>query len=320
MNNTTNINYLFYRKYFEFEKSDLSKAKCITDILNFNKDFNERDLNRLENNKLNILRNIEELKSINKSILRYPLQKIDFKDCYKDTFILQTVYPGLLMGTGYSHDYKASDEDITLEGFKIGFYFDFTTGMPVIPGSSVKGLLRSCFPQRVVKSKNKKNKKPKHSTEKEKFIKSELVKLGVKENIDIDILECEIFDGRRPQKDENNSLVRDEKGRINYKPFSVYQRDLFFEAIPMKVNNTKKVLFEDDSLAVHGENLLKNPIPIKFLKVAPGVQYQFNFKLFNSVFYPNITAEIKLKLFRQILLTIGIGAKTNVGYGQFKEV
>lgn len=57
----------------------------------------------------------------------------------KDTFCLKTVYPGLLVGTGYAHGIS-NDED-----FKIGFSFDYVTGQPYIPGSSVKGIMNSLF-------------------------------------------------------------------------------------------------------------------------------------------------------------------------------
>ncbi|MDR2473050.1 MAG: type III-B CRISPR module RAMP protein Cmr6 [Tannerella sp.] len=58
---------------------------------------------------------------------------------------------------------------------------------------------------------------------------------------------------------------------------------------------------------------LKNPKPIKFLKILPEVEVTFRFQLQNNL----ITAAKKESLFRQILLDFGIGAKTNVGYGQF---
>ena len=50
-------------------------------------------------------------------------------------FDLVTTYPGLLIGSGYSHEVHGKD------GLKLGFYFDHTTGLPIIPGSSVKGVL-----------------------------------------------------------------------------------------------------------------------------------------------------------------------------------
>lgn len=57
------------------------------------------------------------------------------------SFTLLTTYPGFTTGTGMPHGIKNNEED-----FKIGFYFDHTTGLPIIPGSSVKGVLRSVFP------------------------------------------------------------------------------------------------------------------------------------------------------------------------------
>ena len=58
------------------------------------------------------------------------------------TFLLKTVYPGLLIGTGYAHGshQQGVDSDINC-----GFSFDYVTGQPYIPGSSVKGVLRSHF-------------------------------------------------------------------------------------------------------------------------------------------------------------------------------
>ncbi|MCI0619015.1 type III-B CRISPR module RAMP protein Cmr6, partial [bacterium] len=56
-----------------------------------------------------------------------------------ETFRLYTTYPGLLCGSGYTHDTGSTGD------FKIGFFFDHTTGQPIIPGSSVKGVLRQFF-------------------------------------------------------------------------------------------------------------------------------------------------------------------------------
>ncbi len=54
---------------------------------------------------------------------------------------LQVQNPGLLPGIGYPHEVGYPGE------FKLGFGFDHVTGLPVLPGSSVKGVLRSVFPQ-----------------------------------------------------------------------------------------------------------------------------------------------------------------------------
>lgn len=58
----------------------------------------------------------------------------------KHCFALKTAYPGLLIGSGNPHGSHQSDEDINL-----GFSFDYVTGQPYIPGSSVKGALRCHF-------------------------------------------------------------------------------------------------------------------------------------------------------------------------------
>ncbi|MDN5077920.1 type III-B CRISPR module RAMP protein Cmr6 [Aliarcobacter butzleri] len=55
------------------------------------------------------------------------------------TFKLTTIYPGLLVGSGYNHPKLKDNKD----DFQLGFFFDHTTGLPIISGSSIKGLLRS---------------------------------------------------------------------------------------------------------------------------------------------------------------------------------
>ena len=57
--------------------------------------------------------------------------------------------------------------------------------------------------------------------------------------------------------------------------------------------------------------------PVMFMKILPQVEFNFNFKLFDSKVLSKLIAEKKKQLFKHILLDIGIGAKTNVGYGQF---
>lgn len=49
------------------------------------------------------------------------------------------MYPGLLVGLGHTHGINAAEDT------KIGFSFDYVTGQPYIPGSSMKGFFRSFF-------------------------------------------------------------------------------------------------------------------------------------------------------------------------------
>ena len=49
-------------------------------------------------------------------------------------------YPGLLVGTGYIHTTGLSNDEI-----KMGFSFDYVSGLPYIPATSVKGTLKQAF-------------------------------------------------------------------------------------------------------------------------------------------------------------------------------
>ena len=187
---------------------------------------------------------------------------------------LTTIYPGLLIGSGYIHEIGGKEIESEL---KLGFYFDHTTGLPVIPGSSVKGLLRSAF-----KKVNG------------DYIIELLVHLDIEYKKEISALEKAIF--------ENSDSV------------SVYKRDIFFDAYPVNSGNINTAFLANDYIT-HHENPLKDPNPVQFLKILPNVQFQFNFKLTGN---GGLSVEDKLRLFKQILLDLGIGAKTNVGYGQFE--
>ena len=112
-----------------------------------------------------------------------------------------------------------------------------------------------------------------------------------------------------------------ETKRMHY--LSIYKRDIFFDAVitkPCKKDTGYRIL-ESDSITPHGDNLLKNPIPITFMKIASGVTLEFRFDLKDYIVGNRVvvSAEKKQQLFRRILKDFGIGAKTNVGYGQFKQ-
>ena len=196
-------------------------------------------------------------------------------------FTLKTIYPGLIIGSGYTHGIS-SDEDT-----KMGFYFDHTTGLPLIPGSSVKGVLRSLF------GLAQKNQNERYKVEKEKLIR-ELID---DDTLDVDALANEIFEGIDAKTN---------------KPLPMYKRDKFFDATIVSVENGE--LLQEDYITPHKESL-KNPKPIKIIKVAGGVSFKFQFDLKDGI----IKAHEKELLFLKLLLFSGVGAKTNVGYGQFEE-
>ena len=104
---------------------------------------------------------------------------------------------------------------------------------------------------------------------------------------------------------------------------SVYERDIFFDAVIIKPDSKRRILCSD-SITPHGgethDNPLKNPTPLAFLKIAPGCEIEFRFKLNDTkIGDETIKADTKRDLFKEILTTVGIGAKTNVGYGQLES-
>ena len=101
-----------------------------------------------------------------KNIIRQKPQIVEENILGNIHFKATTTYPGLLLGSGNAHELPSVEGQAVL-----GFHFDYTTGLPVIQGSSIKGVLRSAF---------------KHP----EYIKE----LLNKEDIDISELEKEIFD------------------------------------------------------------------------------------------------------------------------------
>lgn len=217
-----NLGWLFYRDYFEG--------------INFN---------NLESNE-------EQIKLKIKKILDQSPKLQTKKSLGNVSFELTTTYPGLLLGSGYLHELP----DVKGQAI-LGFDFDYTTGLPIIRGSSIKGVLRSAY---------------EHSD----YIKSLLDR-----DLDIEKLKAEIF--------ENN--------------------DIFFDA---HITDFKDTLLSDDYITPH-KDALKNPTPLRFIKVSPNVTFRFEFRLNGTI----LTKEEKKELFKNIILDLGLGAKTNVGYGKF---
>lgn len=244
-----NLNKVFYKDYFN--SIDFSYA------LN---DSTPKDSDKLAIGTVNNLLLSSRLPRENKLADFY-------RSISEERFTLKVCYPGLVTGIGLVHDSKK------LEGaLNLGMHFDYTYGIPVIYGSSVKGVLRAYF-----KEFYKGNKK------------EEMLK--------------DIFDGIK-------------KGA----PKPMNERDVFFDAVLISgCKNRNGVILDTDSITSHREGPLKEPNPVSFLKVAAGSTFEFFFKLEDSDVGGEILSKRdKLDLFKEILLTVGAGAKTNVGYGQFE--
>jgi CRISPR-associated protein Cmr6 len=224
---------------------------------------------------------IQKIEEKNADIQKATLHTIEKPALSNKGFQLKVSYPGLVTGIGISHETGIEGE------FKLGVHFDYTYGMPIVYGSSVKGILKNAFSD-------------------SEYILSLLPKINVED------LMKDIFEGKEKNKEKSEGDPRE------YINKSIYNRDIFFDAVIVKGNSKGKVL-ASDSITPHGDDLLKNPIPITFLKIASGVTMEFRFKLVSSKINGiDVTSEDKERLFKQILLDFGVGAKTNVGYGQFK--
>lgn len=310
--NKTNLGWYFYKGYYL--DIDFSYIEDIITINNLPKNVkNEQETNKKNSlhSKIEKIKedNSKKFKIYNDQILEYELTNVKNINnvLSNNLFTLECQYPGLLIGSGYNHGTKTEGE------FKLGFFFDYTTGLPYIPASSCKGLFRSVFPQYH-------NKNIKYRKEKVKYLCDLLYKIT-----SIDFFNCNSFNNDLSElTDDKIEFIKSlEKNifnglDINDKPFGIYKRDIFYDAI---ITKQGKTLLADDSITPHGDNPLKNPTPILFVKIAPKNQFSFyaSFKDFN---YNGITIRDihKKELFKNILMSNGIGAKTNIGYGQFIEV
>ncbi len=217
-------------------------------------------------------KNIDGIKCMNTSVLMAGggCCELPFK---VETLEMEVLYPGLVTGIGITHDVGITGE------FKLGVNFDYTYGIPIISGSTVKCALRSHL--RVFEGDAS-------------LIKYGISSMNFKKNI--------------------NSIFGDDDEDSNGK-VSIYDRDIFFDAVIVKPSPCGKYLCSD-SITPHGDNPLMNPNPITFMKIAPGATIEFRFKLTETK-EPKID---KLGLFKFLLSELGIGAKTNVGYGQLKII
>lgn len=203
--------------------------------------------------------------------------------------------PGLLIGSGLAHGLPGSEEDV-----KTGLQFDYTSGLPVIPGSSVKGVIRSAFPT-ITEDKEQSNEA---DAEKLNYIKSLIADIP-----------------------EFSSLVLEDNDILELGNQMFNHGDIFADALlvgygtRMKQHGPVKQVLTEDYITPHTGGPLAQPIPIKIVKVAPGVTFAFCFK-FNEtkIGAKVVSASMKKALCAAILQDLGVGAKTNVGYGVLKRI
>lgn len=267
----SNMNYFFNKTYYDFLKN--IDNKYIT-----KSNSKEKISEKIEVGNKTIA---DIINKNNNDIINHRYQKDTFIQPLQDilsSFEMKVEYPGLLIGIGNSHQANIKGE------IALGFNFDYVTGLPYIPGSSLKGKLASAFD----------------------YYGYILDKLNIK---DIDDNKKEEF-----VKKIKTAIFGDD---------NISGKDIFIDSFVSDYNN-KKILkldhlaphHQDEKLLTLGEVNV-----ITMLRLAPGTKIKFNFILNDSIIEidgkktSSITKDKKIKLFKEIIKDFGIGAKTNVGYG-----
>ena len=309
-----NIGWLYYRDYFD------------NDTLRDAHDINNCTLlKKQKEEKLNGIFRLKNQKIFNQILPNNPGNYIHNN---KRLFNLKIENNGLVTGVGMGHETGYMGE------LKLGFTFDYTTGLPIIQGFSVKGTLRSVFPNRLrLQAKNERDvtlkaKLLRKAVQKEKYCNAVFQQNEIILSKDqLFVFEWMVFEGSIPTKyiwnKEGIPIISEEK------PISIYESDVFHDAFISDSDRTPKKFLGNDFITPHKNfktqdkayDALVDPTPLQFMKILPDVIFSFQFDLKESIIDKNlsISIETKLEIFKEILLDQGIGAKTNVGYGQFKE-
>lgn len=218
------------------------------------------------------------------------------------SFELKVGSRGLLVGTGYPHMNLMKEDNKS--DFQLGFFFDHSTGFPLIPASSVKGFLRAGFPATV------------GDTIALQQLKEEMGLAGITVPANFDY---------RQAREMENALFGDMS-----KPA---RGSLFFNAYITRSTNSNvnnqgngRPYLDEDWLAPHLYNgkrsRLREPNPIRFLKIVPGVVFRFSFLADSTTLSGGltITPQQKIELYKILLTNRNLGAKHRSGFGSFWKV
>lgn len=182
---------------------------------------------------------------------------------------------------------------------EVGMVFDHTMGIPYVPASSVKGIVRFAHMLELIKSDNIKEYKE-SDKDGEYIVES-----------DLKTLIPAIFGGDADEEKEGKKKIKKLKGKV-----------IFLDAYPAKVpylhvditNPHYGDYYNDEKGEIPPADYLA-PNPIKFLTVKKGTVFTFRALVSkDSVF---LLQPVKTA-FENALKNEGVGAKTAVGYGRFE--
>lgn len=274
-------------------------------------------------------------------------EQLNLKDKIREgyeSFNLTTSGQGFLIGTGNEHgtgvkvkvektiNGQQKIEEIESHEFKMGFHFDHSTGIPVITGHNLKGIIRSFFPI-AYKAGIKKDAIANRLHEELRlcFQNDKSLKIDSWNIAKINMLENILFEGRINDEKRINPLIQDiflgafpSKSNSKEFDFSIPKHYIFENKNGIKSDKYDKeeivkipsgTFLFDDTLAYH-PHPLKDPMPIRLLKILPDVEITFQFRLNDE---GGLSGKQKATLFEYLLKKYGAGAKTSSGYGQFEK-
>lgn len=203
----------------------------------------------------------------------------DLKEKKSDIKVLyfEVKYPGILVGLGYPHEVSCGE--ITGQ-ISCGMSLDYVTGMPYIPGSSIKGIIRHIF---------------------DCAIDSKSVNQGCTNNLYQEFLNIICPYNKDVDAKEIIDKYLGEESPVN-------QKDIFYGGyiIGYKKGLNNYKLIGKENIAPKNEE--KSNI-INMLKIRPGTIVAVVIKCNDD----------RMTIYRKILQYVGIGAKTNVGFGLISE-
>lgn len=201
---------------------------------------------------------------------------------YEEIVIGATLTTPLITGSGESHPHEVS------------MVFDHNTGIPYIPASGVKGIVRFAHTLSIFLDENGQVKEP---------YKGQEYLDEARENIP------DIFGGEKIIIDQNKEKKIILRGRV-----------VFLDAYPAKIPDLHIDIMNPHYAPYYSEGKPPadhhNPTPIKFLTVAKGTRF-----IFRAVAEKKENLPEKVRAaFIKALTEEGVGAKTAIGYGRFEVV
>jgi CRISPR-associated protein Cmr6 len=253
-----------------------------------NKQGNDKEAVQYYESFYNELKNNPALKNLLDEKQRSQKQFCEFYENagYKIINFKAELKSPLITGIGQTHPNE------------VGMVFDHTMGIPYIPASSVKGIVRFAHMLELIKSENL-----------EEYKKSDKDGEYVDESNSKTLIPC-IFGGDADEEKEGKKETKKLKGKV-----------VFLDAYPVNVPDLHVDImnphygdyYSDENGKIPPADYL-DPTPIKFLTVKPGTKFIFRAIMPND---SDLLQTVKTA-FENALKDEGVGAKTAVGYGRFE--